>query len=83
MDDKTKVKVDIDIILSTEQAINRYNLLKKELKNKEDHALSEFIEESAELVESLQTGKPVEQLELKYFLEDLTTFWDESQEEKK
>lgn len=76
MGDKTEVKVDIDIILSTEQAINRYNLLKKELENKEDHALSEFIEESAELVESLQTGEPIEQDELKYFLEDLTTFWE-------
>ena len=76
MNDKTLVKVDIDIILSAEQAINRYNLLKKELQNKEDHALSEFVKESAELVESLQTGEPIEQDELKYFLEDLTTFWE-------
>jgi hypothetical protein len=76
MNDKTSVKVDIDIILSAEQAINRYNLLKKELQNKEDHALSEFVKESAELVESLQTGEPIEQDELKYFLEDLTTFWE-------
>lgn len=78
MNDKTSVKVDIDIILSAEQAINRYNLLKKELQNKEDHALSEFVKESAELVESLQTGEPIEQDELKYFLEDLTTFWEAS-----
>lgn len=76
MNDKTSVKVDIDIILSAEQAINRYNLFKKELQNKEDHALSEFVKESAELVESLQTGEPIEQDELKYFLEDLTTFWE-------
>lgn len=71
-------KVSIDTLLSTEQAINRYYLLAKKAKETDDYALNEFISESAEIVESLQTGRPVERRELKYFLEDITNHWEEN-----
>ena len=41
----------------------------------EDMGLKEYIEETKELVENLQTGKPVEKMELKYFIEDITNHW--------
>ena len=70
--------VGIDTLLSTEQAINRYYLLAKKAKETGDIALNEYISESAEIVESLQTGRPVEVRELKYFLEDITKQWEEN-----
>ncbi|OFP34793.1 hypothetical protein HMPREF2991_02910 [Streptococcus sp. HMSC072D07] len=66
----------IDTTLSTEQALHRYNLLAKSPKMDEDNSLAEFISESSELVASLKTGEPVEQLELEYFLDDIATFWE-------
>ena len=71
-------RVSIDTLLSTEQAINRYNLLAKKAKETGDIALNEYISETAEIVESLQTGRPVEVRELKYFLEDITKQWEEN-----
>lgn len=70
--------VSIDTLLSTEQALHRYNLLAKKAKETDDFALNEFISESAEIVESLQTGRPVERRELKYFLEDINNHWEEN-----
>jgi len=72
----TKINVDIDTLLSTEQAIDRYYLLAKKAKETDDFALNEFVSEAAEIVESLQTGRPVEVRELKYFLEDITNHWE-------
>ena len=71
-------KVSIDTLLSTEQAINRYCLLSKKAKETDDFALNEFVSEAAEIVESLQTGRPVERRELQYFLEDIANFWEEN-----
>lgn len=70
--------VSIDTLLSTEQAINRYYLLSKKAKETGDIALNEYISETAEIVESLQTGRPVEVRELKYFLEDIAKQWEEN-----
>ena len=69
------IKVSHDLILSTEQAIDRYHLLAKKAEAMEDMGLKEYIEETKELVENLQTGKPVEKMELKYFIEDITNHW--------
>ena len=44
------IKVSHDLLLSTEQAIDRYNLLAKKAEAKEDETLKEFIEEAKELV---------------------------------
>ena len=69
------IKVSHDLLLSTEQAIDRYHLLAKKAEAKEDEALKEFIEEAKELVENLETGKPVEKMELKSFIEDIQNHW--------
>ena len=72
------IKVSHDLILSTEQAIDRYHLLAKKaeaMEDVEDLGLKEYIEETKELVENLQTGKPVEKMELKCFIEDITNHW--------
>ena len=71
----TSIKVSHDLLLSTEQAIDRYHLLAKKAEAMEDLALKEFIEEAKELVENLETGKPVEKMELEYFIEDIQNHW--------
>jgi len=71
----TSIKVSHDLLLSTEQAIDRYHLLAKKAEAIEDVALKEFIEEAKELVENLETGKPVEKMELEYFIEDIQNHW--------
>lgn len=68
--------VSHDLLLSTEQAIERYHLLAKKAEAIEDVALKEFIEEAKELVENLETGKPVEKMELKCFIEDIQNHWE-------
>lgn len=37
--------------------------------------MKEFIKEAKELVENLETGKPVEKMELKSFIEDIQNHW--------
>lgn len=69
------VKVSHDLLLSTEQAIDRYHLLAKKAEAMEDLALKDYIEEAKELVENLETGKPVEKMELEYFIEDIQNHW--------
>lgn len=71
----TSIKVSHDLLLSTEQAIDRYHLLAKKAEAMEDLALKEFIEKAKELVENLETGKPVEKMELEYFIEDIQNHW--------
>lgn len=72
----TSIKVSHDLLLSTEQAIDRYHLLAKKSEAMEDLALKDYIEEAKELVENLETGKPVEKMELKYFIEDIQNHWE-------
>lgn len=71
----TSIKVSHDLLLSTEQAIDRYHLLARKSEVIEDLALKDYIEEVKELVENLETGKPVEKMELKYFIEDIQNHW--------
>ena len=47
-----KVRVSYDTVVSTEQALLRYDMLVKKAKKVEDIALNEFISESADLVQS-------------------------------
>ena len=69
-----KVRVSYDTVVNTEQALLRYDMLVKKAKKVEDITLNEFISESADLVQSLKTGRPVWTLELKGFLEDIN-YW--------
>lgn len=69
-----KVRVSYDTVVSTEQALLRYDMLVKKAKKVEDIALNEFISESADLVQSLKTGRPVWTLEHKRFLDDIN-YW--------
>ena len=69
-----KVRVSYDTVVSTEQALLRYDMLVKKAKKVEDIALNEFISESADLVQSLKTGRPVWTLEQKGFLDDIN-YW--------
>lgn len=69
-----KVRVSYDTVVNTEQALLRFDMLKKKAKKVEDIALNEFISESSDLVQSLKTGRPVWTLELKGFLEDIN-YW--------
>lgn len=69
-----KVRVSYDTVVSTEQALLRYDMLVKKAKKVEDIALNEFISESADLVQSLKTGQPVWTLELNGFLDDIN-YW--------
>ena len=69
-----KVRVSYDTVVSTEQALLRYDMLVKKAKKVEDIALNEFISESADLVQSLKTGQPVCTLELNGFLDDIN-YW--------
>lgn len=69
-----KVRVSYDTVVSTEQALLRYDMLVKKAKKVEDIALNEFISESADLVQSLKIGRPVWTLEHKGFLDDIN-YW--------
>lgn len=69
-----KVRVSYDTVVSTEQALLRYDMLVKKAKKVEDIALNEFISESADLVKSLKTGQPVWTLEHIGFLDDIN-YW--------
>lgn len=69
-----KVRVSYDTVVSTEQALLRYDMLVKKAKEVENITLNEFIRQSADLVQSLKTGQPVWTLELKGFLEDIN-YW--------
>ena len=53
------IKVSHDLILSTEQAIDRYHLLAKKaeaMEAMEDMGLKEYIEETKELVDKIYDG---------------------------
>lgn len=70
-----------DELQGYQQAINRYNLLLKELENETDLSISqqetlEALEELKEVAEQLEKGEPVWDIEAKAFVEDINQLWE-------
>ena len=70
-----------DELQGYQQAINRYNLLSKELENETDLSVSQqeildALEELKETANQLEQGEPVWDIEAKAFVEDINQLWE-------
>ena len=70
-----------DELQGYQQAINRYNLLLKELENETKLNVSQqetldALEEMKEISEQLEQGEPVWDIEAKAFVEDINQLWE-------
>ena len=70
-----------DELQGYQQAINRCNLLLKELENETDLSVSQqemldALEELKETADQLEKGEPVWDLEARTFVEDINQLWE-------